>query len=191
MRGEEVADLGDVHPGQQIGIAGGIGASIRRRAGHLQVNGANLLDQPVGVLPRTEGGAGDELPGAAQATEHVLTKIRMVPDPGQCQRVQGLQHQGTDATDQHAAEIAMDLPAHRVWPEQPGVALGVFQVEFAQRQTGQAHDLGFDAGADEFHGDSVGASLLAMVVNGNAFFLNTRGALEFIASKLAPTKARY
>ncbi|MNH31981.1 hypothetical protein D3C79_923940 [compost metagenome] len=119
------------------------------------MDGADFFDQPVGILSRAERGAGYELPGAAQAAEHVFTKVRMVPDPGQCQRVQGLQHQGTDATDQHAAEIAMDLPAHRVWPEQAGVALGVFQVEFAQRQTGQAHDLGFDAGTDEFHGHSV------------------------------------
>ncbi|MNL22557.1 hypothetical protein D3C87_1439090 [compost metagenome] len=115
----------------------------------------------------------------------------MVPDPGQCQRVQGLQHQGTDATDQHAAEIAMDLPAHRVRPEQAGVALGVFQIEFAQGQTGQAHDLGFDAGADEFHGEPVGASLLAMDVNDYACFLNVRGASEFIASDRASTGCSY
>jgi hypothetical protein len=34
----------------------------------------------------------------------------------------------------------------------------------------------------------VGASLLAMEVNDNAYFLNKRVALESIASKLAPTK---
>ncbi len=34
---------------------------------------------------------------------------------------------------------------------------------------------------------SVGASLLAMVVNDNAYLLAKRGALESIASKLAPT----
>ncbi|AZE91897.1 hypothetical protein C4J97_5245 [Pseudomonas orientalis] len=36
---------------------------------------------------------------------------------------------------------------------------------------------------------SVGASLLAKNVNDNARFLNERGACEFFASKLAPTKA--
>ncbi|OWQ40720.1 hypothetical protein CDH05_15510 [Pseudomonas lactis] len=35
----------------------------------------------------------------------------------------------------------------------------------------------------------VGASLLARSVNDNARFLNERGAYEFFASKLAPTKA--
>ncbi|NWL22116.1 hypothetical protein DM828_22755 [Pseudomonas umsongensis] len=35
---------------------------------------------------------------------------------------------------------------------------------------------------------SVGASLLAMVINENACFLNKRGALESIASRLAPTE---
>ncbi|OOV97967.1 hypothetical protein MF6394_19425 [Pseudomonas sp. MF6394] len=33
----------------------------------------------------------------------------------------------------------------------------------------------------------VGASLLAKVVNDDAFYLKERGALEFFASKLAPT----
>ncbi|CAI8892296.1 hypothetical protein EMIT0196MI5_330028 [Pseudomonas sp. IT-196MI5] len=36
----------------------------------------------------------------------------------------------------------------------------------------------------------MGASLLAMDVNDNAFCLNKRVALEFIASKLAPTNHR-
>jgi putative Mg2+ transporter-C (MgtC) family protein len=35
---------------------------------------------------------------------------------------------------------------------------------------------------------TVGASLLAMVVNDNACLLAKRGALESIASKLAPTE---
>jgi hypothetical protein len=35
---------------------------------------------------------------------------------------------------------------------------------------------------------SVGASLLAMVFNENACFLNKRGAIESIASRLAPTE---
>ncbi|CRN04000.1 hypothetical protein [Pseudomonas sp. 34 E 7] len=35
----------------------------------------------------------------------------------------------------------------------------------------------------------VGASLLAKNVNDNACFLNERGAREFFASKLAPTKS--
>jgi hypothetical protein len=36
----------------------------------------------------------------------------------------------------------------------------------------------------------VGASLLAMDFNEDAFFLNGRGAFECIASKLAPTVGR-
>jgi hypothetical protein len=38
---------------------------------------------------------------------------------------------------------------------------------------------------------SVGASLLAKNVNDNACFLNERGACEFFASKLAPTKKAF
>jgi hypothetical protein len=36
-------------------------------------------------------------------------------------------------------------------------------------------------------GETVGASLLAIVLNDNPYRLVHRGALEFIASKLAPT----
>jgi hypothetical protein len=56
----------------------------------------------------------------------------MVPHTGQRQRMQGLQHQGADAADQHAAEIAMDPPTDRVRPEQAWVALGVFQIQLTQ-----------------------------------------------------------
>ncbi|AWY39321.1 hypothetical protein DKY63_05145 [Pseudomonas putida] len=38
---------------------------------------------------------------------------------------------------------------------------------------------------------SVGASLLAMVVNDNAGHLTPSGAADSIASRLAPTKSRY
>ena len=101
-------------------------------ADHLQVNGAHFFDQPVGVFARAEGGAGNELRSTSQAPEHVLAKVRMVPYAGQGQRVQGLQHQRADAADEHAAEVAMDLPTDRVRPEQAGIALGVFQVQLAQ-----------------------------------------------------------
>ncbi|ATN09859.1 hypothetical protein CRN80_09390 [Pseudomonas sp. FDAARGOS_380] len=42
--------------------------------------------------------------------------------------------------------------------------------------------------ADKKLGVSVGASLLAKIVNDNAPFLNKRGALSSFASKLAPTE---
>ena len=75
----------------------------------------------------------------------------MVPEARQCQRVQSLQHQCADAADQHAGEIAMHLPAHRLRAKQARIALGAFQIKLTQRQAGKADDLGFDAGADEFH----------------------------------------
>ena len=69
--------------------------------------------------------------------------------------MQGLQHQGADAADQHAGEITVYLPADGVGAEQAGVALGVFEVELAERKAGQTHDLAFDGAADKFHGVSV------------------------------------
>ncbi|MNY74400.1 hypothetical protein D3C86_2134240 [compost metagenome] len=43
------------------------------------------------------GGAGDEVGGAAQAPEQVGAELRVVPDPGQRQRMQGLQDQRAQA----------------------------------------------------------------------------------------------
>ena len=44
-------------------------------------------------------------------------------------------------------------PADAVWAEQAGVALGRLQVELAEGQPSEAHDLGFDAATKGFHGD--------------------------------------
>ncbi|MNI89030.1 hypothetical protein D3C73_1463820 [compost metagenome] len=61
--------------------------------------------------------------------------------------MQQLQHQGADTANQHAGEIAMHPPAHAVRAEQAGVTFGGFQVELAEGQPGEAHDLGFDTAA--------------------------------------------
>ncbi|MCY1420576.1 hypothetical protein D9M71_362030 [compost metagenome] len=149
---QEAADLSYMHPGQQVWIAGSIRPAIGGATDHLQVNGAYFFDQPVGILSRAEGGAGDELAGAAQAAEQVLAKVGVIPHAGQRQRVQQLQEQGTDAADQHAGEVAMHAPADAARAEQPRVTLGVFQVKLSQGQAGQAHHLGFDTAANRFHG---------------------------------------
>ncbi len=151
MRGKKAADFGDVHPAQQVRVAGGIRTTVRRRAGDVQVNGAHLVDQPVGVLCGAVGGAGQKLPGTPQPAEHVLAKTGMVPDTRQRQRMQRLQHQRADAADQHAGEVAMHLPAHRLRAKQTRIAFGVLQVQLTEGQAGEADDLGFDAGTDEFH----------------------------------------
>src|SRR5690606_22995380 len=101
MRLEEAADFGDMNPGQQVGIAGRIWTPIRRMSRDLQMYRADPLNQTLCIDMAAEGGAGDELPGAAQATQQVLTKVRMIPDTGQGQRVQCLQQQCRDATYEH------------------------------------------------------------------------------------------
>jgi len=63
--GEEVADFSHMHPGQQLGIAGGIWAAVEGGAGDLQMDGAHFVDQPVGIASSAEGSARNELPGAA------------------------------------------------------------------------------------------------------------------------------
>ncbi len=176
--GKKAAHFGDMDPGQQVWITGCIRPAIRSTADHLQVDGAHPFDQPVGVAGRAKGGAGDELAGATQAAEHVFAEVGMVPDPGQCQWVQRLQQQGTDAADQHAREVAVYLPADAVRAEQAGIALGVFQIELAKSEAGEAHELGFDTAAEGFHGGlDVG-------------FRSVGASCSPIASKLAPTVCR-
>ncbi len=55
------------------------------------MNPLDPLDQSVGIGVATEGSGRDELPGAPQAAEQVLAKIRVIPHTGQRQRVQRLQ----------------------------------------------------------------------------------------------------
>lgn len=71
----------------------------------------------------------------------------VVPHPGQGQRVQHLQQQGADTADEHAGEIPVHLPADAARTEQPGVALGLFEVELAQGQAREAQQLCFDTAA--------------------------------------------
>ena len=132
MRGQKVADLRDMHPRQQCRVAGGIRAAIEASARDLLVNGAHLVDQPVGVCRRAKRGAGNELPGATQPPQHVLSEIGVIPYPGKRQRVQGLQHQSADAANQHAGEITMHLPTDGIGAKQAGIAFGVFEVELAE-----------------------------------------------------------
>ncbi|MNF95449.1 hypothetical protein D3C84_782060 [compost metagenome] len=152
MGGQKTADFSHMNPGQQIRIAGGVRTAISSVANHLQVNGADFFDQPVSVASGTEGGAGDELAGAAQTAEQVLAKVGVVPDPGQGQGMQQLQKQGTDTAHQHAREVAVYTPTDALWAEQTGIALGCFQIKLTQGQAGEAHHLSFDTAANRFHG---------------------------------------
>ena len=79
--------------------------------------------------------------------DEVGAEVGVVPYPGQGQRVQQLQHQRADTANQHAREVAMHPPTDAMRAEQAGVALGRFEVQLAEGQPGEAHDLGFDAAA--------------------------------------------
>ncbi|WP_150713017.1 hypothetical protein [Pseudomonas fluorescens] len=71
------------------------------------------------------------------------------------------------------------------------VAPRYMTVVAAQQQTGAQLTLEKPIQQNFYAFVSVGASLLAMVVNVNAGNLMPRVALEFFASKLAPTKVIY
>src|SRR3989344_2300447 len=66
--------------------------------------------------------------------------------------MQSLQEQGADTADQHAGEVAMHLPTHRVGAEQTGVVLGLFEVDLPQSDTAETKDLAFDTASKKFHG---------------------------------------
>ncbi len=80
-----------MHPRQQIGIGGGVGSTIRRRPGHVQVDASDPLDQAFGIGVAAERRGGDELPGTPQTAEQVLAKVRVIPYARQRQWVQRLQ----------------------------------------------------------------------------------------------------
>ncbi|MNE38336.1 hypothetical protein D3C80_1322320 [compost metagenome] len=80
-----------MHPGEQVRIAGGIRPAVAADAVDPQVNGFDFGDQPFGLGGGAKGGDGDKLAGAAQAAEHIVAEIGMIPDASQRQRVQHLQ----------------------------------------------------------------------------------------------------
>src|SRR5690606_18133726 len=82
----------------------------------------------------------------------ILAKVRMIPNAGQCQRVQHLQHQRTDAATDHGGEISMHPPADAVRAKQAGGACWLFVVDTADRQSGEVDDLAFYVALYEFHG---------------------------------------
>jgi hypothetical protein len=109
------------------------------------------LDQALGVGAAAEGGAGDELRGAAQAAQHVGLEVGVVPHARQWQRMQHLQQQSGHAAGEHGGEIAVDLPGRRVRTEQAGVARRLQEIGTAGAAA-DGEDVGFDALAQEFHG---------------------------------------
>jgi alpha-L-fucosidase len=113
----------------------------------------DLLDarnEALGIGAATEGGAGDELGGAAQAAQHVGLEVGVIPHPGQRQRMQHLQQQCSHATGEHGGEIAMHLPGRRVRTEQAGVT-GRLQEVGTAGTAADGQDVGFDALAQKFH----------------------------------------
>ncbi len=99
--------------------------------------------------------------------------------------MQRLQHQGADAADQHAGEITVYLPAHRLRTKQTGIALGVFQVQLAEGEAGEADDLSFDAGTNEFH---VGLVHREVKYGREAFAVTDRAMLRSHEENVHPLK---
>ncbi len=90
MSGEKSTGFGDVHPGEETRVAGGVGLAVIVDAADAQMDVFNALNQQSGVVTIAEGGHGDELAGAPQAAHHILAEVGVIPDPRQRGRMQHL-----------------------------------------------------------------------------------------------------
>jgi len=147
--GKEAAHLGHVHPGQQDGIIGRITCAIRQHALNMVVDRAHPRDQSLGLLGRTVGGAGDELSGTPQTSQHVRAEVAMIPYSGERARVEHLHQQGRDPAHHHRGEIGMDLPRRRLRPEQARVA--TIEIDLTRSETDHLVDMALECAPETYH----------------------------------------
>jgi hypothetical protein len=95
--GEEALHLRDVHPGEQLRVAGEVADALRRRPAHPVVDAAHPGDGRGGVVGGPEGGEGQEGAGAREPAPRVALVARVPGDRRHGRRVQRLQQQRSHA----------------------------------------------------------------------------------------------
>jgi hypothetical protein len=95
----------------------------------------HTLDERLCLVGRRVGGAADERRRAAQAADQVLAEIGVVPHTGECERMQGLQHQRREAAGKHARKIRVHAPGGAVGTKQAGLAHRMIVVHVAATTT--------------------------------------------------------
>jgi hypothetical protein len=76
------------------------------------VHPVHLGDGRLGLLDRAEGGRADEGRRPAQAAQRVLLVARVLRHARHGERVQGLEQERADATDQHDRQVGVDPSRH-------------------------------------------------------------------------------
>jgi len=116
---QRAVGLGDVHPPEQVRVAGHVETSIRRPPADPLVDPADTPDDRLGVLHGAERRGRKERAGALQPPPGIALVARVPRHACHRQRVQRLQQQGTDPGNEHR-RICMH-PPDRVGQGEPAL----------------------------------------------------------------------
>ncbi len=137
VRAQEAVRFGDVHPGQELRIRGGVGPAVRGGPGDPAVDGLDPLGRRLRVAGPAERGHGKEVAGPLQPSPRVALEARMRRHAGHGQRVQRLEQQGADAAHEHR-RVAVHPPDGAVLGE-PAVTLSQVDHLAMVRSLGTCH----------------------------------------------------
>jgi hypothetical protein len=98
---QEAVRLGDVHPGQQVRVRGGVRPPVGRDPGDALVDRPDPRDRLPRVVGPAERRSGEKVTGPLQPAPRVAAVIRVLRHGGHGQRVQQLQQQGPDPANEH------------------------------------------------------------------------------------------
>ena len=145
VRPQEAVRLGDMDPGQQLRVRGGVGTAVRGGPGDAAMDGPDPLGRRLRVAGPAERGDGEEIAGSLQPSPRVAAVAGMRVHARHGQRVQRLEQQGADPAHEHR-RVPVHPPDGTVLGE-PAVTLGLVDDLAAVRSLGTGHLLE-DRGAD-------------------------------------------
>ena len=133
---EEAVHLGDVDPHQQVRIVGGVRAAIPHSSRHATVDRSDCSDRPLGIRHSPICGHREVPAGALEASPEIATEACMINNCLQRYRMERLQEQRTNCTDEHRG-IGM-YPPNRILLAEPTLAvspdLGVLRLKVPGKQ---------------------------------------------------------
>lgn len=129
VRRQEAVEFGDVHPSKQVRIIRCVRLAVTSRANDAFVHAVHDLHCPLGLGRRPERRRGEKVSGALEPTPRIMAIVGVLGDARHRTRVQGLEQQRAEPTDEHrgvgvdtAYRCVVGEPAGLVGPEQFDVA---------------------------------------------------------------------
>ncbi len=98
----------------QVGVVSRVGPPVGSRPLHPAVDPLHLGDGGLRLGDRSEGCCGDERCRPPQPARRILPVVRVLRHAGHGERMERLQQQGAEPTDEHGGQVGVDRPRHAV-----------------------------------------------------------------------------